>query len=194
MSRKKKTKAEILAEIERNRIEMGQARAEKMRLNRTGATAQIIEVKNSKGHRSFVVMGNRKDAFQVLLERKAISQDGFNAVRRYEEDLAIAAGHLTPERRPDHIRASVEGAPGQNISQAMIEASARVRWVDDRLPGRDMKLLTALRINDPKCWREVVKAVTGEKQDDCHTALIRAMADNLKEAIRTAPKPQRKAA
>ncbi|WP_427793089.1 hypothetical protein [Brevundimonas diminuta] len=50
-------------------------------------------------------------------------------------------------RRPDHIRGSEIGAPGQNISQAQVEASRRMQWVRDRLPPRDFRLLEHLLVN-----------------------------------------------
>jgi len=73
-----------------------------------------------------IVRARRIDVFQLLHERGALPQESFNAIRDHEADMATALGFNTPERRPDHIRASVEGAPGQNITQAMIEASRMV--------------------------------------------------------------------
>lgn len=116
----------------------------------------------------WVAKGNRKDVFRVLLDRRAIDQNAFDAIRRYEEALDTSMGHNSPERRPDYIRASSDGAPGQNISQAMILASHRARWVRDRLSATDMRLLDTLRMNAPAHWRQIVQMVTGEVNDDAH--------------------------
>lgn len=183
----KRRKPHNPAEDMRLRLEQVAARAERDRLNATGATVEIVseEIKDDKTGiktKHWVAKGHRKDVFRLLLERRAIDQAGFDAIRRYEEALDTAMGHNTPERRPDHIRATVEGAPGQNISQAQVNASHRVRWIEDRLPLNDMKLLTTLRLNIPAQWHSVVQAVTGETNDDCHAPRIRAMAQNLRDA------------
>ena len=131
-----------------------------------------------------IVRARRVDVFQLLLERGAIPQESFNAIRDHETDLATAQGFNTPERRPDHIRASVEGAPGQNITQAMIEASRMIQWVEAMLTTRDALLLKALlHENDANCgrWRGTVQRITGENRDDAHAVAIRCMAANLKD-------------
>ena len=122
--------------------------------------------------------------FQLLHERGALPQESFNAIRDHEADIATAQGFNTPERRPDHIRASVEGAPGQNVTQAMIEASRMVQWVEAMLTTRDVQLLKALlHENDANCgrWRGTVERITGESRDDAHAVAIRYMAANLRD-------------
>jgi hypothetical protein len=131
-----------------------------------------------------IVRARRIDVFQLLHERGALPQESFNAIRDHEADMATALGFNTPERRPDHIRASVEGAPGQNITQAMIEASRMVQWVEAMLTTRDAQLLKALlHENDANCgrWRGTVERITGEGRDDAHAVAIRCMAANLKD-------------
>lgn len=159
-------------------------RAETARLKAQGA-----EVMNDPAGR--IVRARRIDAFQLLLERNALPQESFDAVRAYEADVATAMGWNTPERRPDHIRASVEGAPGQNVTQAMIEASRMVGWVESQMTTRDLKLLKALlHENDANVgrWRGTVQAITGETRDECHAAAIRAMCANLKD-VRASYRP-----
>jgi hypothetical protein len=184
MARTKQTKAEILAGIERRRLAMGAARAEAMRIQATGAEARIVEEPDDEGKTQIMVRARRIDVFQLLHERGALPIDSFNAIRDHEADMATAMGWNTPERRPDHIRASVEGAPGQNISQAMIEASRMIQWVEAMLTTRDARLLKALlHENDANCgrWRGTVEAITGEGRDEAHAVAIRHMAANLKD-------------
>lgn len=186
------------AEDMRLRLEHALARAERDRLKPLGVDVEIVTEKRKGAdnieRKHWVAKGQRKDVFKLLLDRRALDQAGFDAIRSYEAALDTAMGHNTPERRPDHIRASVEGAPGQNISQLQIMASHRVRWIEDRLPANDMKLLTTLRMNDAAHWHTIVQMVTGETNDDCHAPRIRAMAQNLRDANATFDRLEKKAA
>lgn len=178
----RKQRERELAEAEARAASKRAAREEADRLRATGAEATVDMARDEKGRVSYITRARRIDVFQLLLERGRISLDAFTAVRAYEADLATAAGANTPERRPDHIRASTEGAPGQNISQAQIEASKRVQFVDDRLPPRDLKLLTALLHEGSgylQQWRATVQAVTAETNEAAQTARVRAMAENV---------------
>lgn len=184
MARRKESRADILAKMEGRRLETAAARAEALRLLATGAEARVVDEKQHDGTTKVVVRARRIDVFQLLLERGALPQESFDAVRDYEADLATSMGWNTPERRPDHIRASTEGAPGQNVTQAMIDASRMVRWVEVMLTTRDWKLLEALLTeNDGNLgrWRETVTRITGEHRDEAHAVSVRAMAANLKD-------------
>ena len=143
-----------------------------------------------------IIRARRIDVFQLLLERRAIPQEDFNAVREYQGDIATAGGFNTPERRPDHIQASCEGAPGQNIGQVQIEASHRTAWVERMLTTRDFRLLTALlHENDANCgrWRGTVEGITGEKTDTGLATAVRCLAANLKDVRDRCP-PRKRAA
>lgn len=179
---KRQSKADILAGIEARRIETAQARQEAQRLEATGAEAKVVEEKDEKGRTRVVVRARRIDVFQLLRERDAIPQESFDAIRSYEADVSTAMGWNTPERRPDYIRGSQEGAPGQNVSQPMIEASDRLAWVEFMLTTRDRRLLSALlHENDGSLtrWRETVERITGEKRDPA--AVVRYMAANVRD-------------
>lgn len=186
MSRRKPSKPrDVLTPEERAAI-----KAEVTRLKAAGAEVAL----DREGK---IVRARRIDVFQLLLERDAIPQDSFDAVRAYETDLATAQGFNTPERRPDHIRSTSPGAPGQNITQAMIDASRMVVWVETMLTTRDAALLKALlHENDANCgrWRGTVERVTGESRDDAHAVAIRAMAANLKDVRGRFPGEQRRMA
>lgn len=194
---KRQSRDQILAGIETRRAETAAARLEAQRLTNTGAEARIVEEKNDKGEVKVVVRARRIDAFQLLLERNALPQASFDAVRAHETDLATSLGFNTPERRPDHIRATCEGAPGQNVSQFMIEASRMVRWVETMLTTRDWRLLTALlHENDGNVgrWHETVARITGEARDESHAVAVRCMAANLKDVRERFMPAQRMAA
>jgi len=183
------------AEAARLSAEQADARSERERLNRLGISVEVVtETDRETGKKHWVAKGQNKDVFLVLLERRALDQAGFDAIRRYESAHDTAMGHNTPERRPDHIRASVEGAPGQNISQAQIIASHQVRWIEGRLSATELRLLTTLRMNPPGMWHSVVQTITGETNDDCHAPRIRAMAENVRDALYTFDRLSKKAA
>lgn len=195
------TRAEILADIERQRLEKAAARREANRLAVTGAEVRVVEEREEQeagpAKKAYVVRARRVDVFQHLLERQALAQDSFDAVRAYEHDVSVALGHTTPERRPDHIRGSETGAPGQNISQAQVEASRRMQWVRDRLPPRDFRLLEHLLINGSAHkgqWRKTVEVITGERMDHAQTAAVRLMADNVRDIRQAMPRREVKQA
>lgn len=177
------------------------ARSEVRRLRNVGAEARLVEEseKQEDGttRKRFVVRARQIDVFQHLLERQALAQDSFDAVRAYEHDVSVALGHTTPERRPDHIRGSESGAPGQNISQAQVEASRRMQWVRDRLPPRDFRLLEHLLVNGSAHkgqWRQTVEVITGERRDEAQSAAVRLMADNVRDIRQAMPRREVKQA
>lgn len=195
------TRAEILADIERQRLEKAAARREANRLAVTGAEVRVVEDRQEQeagpAKKAYVVRARRVDVFQHLLERQALAQDSFDAVRAYEHDVSVALGHTMPERRPDHIRGSETGAPGQNISQAQVEASRRMQWVRDRLPPRDFRLLEHLLVNGSASkgqWRKTVEVITGERMDHAQTAAVRLMADNVRDIRQAMPRREVKQA
>lgn len=182
------TRAEILADIERQRLEKAAARREANRLAVTGAEVRVVEEREEQevgpAKKAYVVRARRVDVFQHLLERQALAQDSFDAVRAYEHDVSVALGHTTPERRPDHIRSSHEGAPGQTIRQSQIEASRRVAWVESRLYRRDLELLCALlrpETGNHLQWRNTVQALRGERNERAQTAIVRDLVDTVAE-------------
>lgn len=192
---KRRKKPHDPAESSRLMAEAAAARSERDRLKPLGVDVVVVtETDKETGQKHWVAKGRRKDVFRVLLDRRALDQAGFDAIRRYEAALDTAMGHNTPEHGPDHIRASVEGAPGQNIGQVQILASHRVRWIEDRLSTNDKRLLTTLRLNHPAQWHAVVQMVTGEFNDDCHAPRIRAMAENVRDALSSFDRRLKKAA
>jgi hypothetical protein len=182
----------------RLRLERAAALSEAKRLEATGVDVSVVTelVKEDNGRlvKRWVAKGHRKDVFRVLLDRRALDQSGFDAIRRYEEAVETAAGHNTPERRPDHIKGTPEGAPGQNIGQHQILASHRARWIEDRLCATDLRMLILLRMNVPAQWRHIVQMVTGETDDKAQAARVRAMAQGISDGHASFDRLSRKAA
>jgi hypothetical protein len=159
---KQKTRADILADIERVRIERGVAREEARRLTEAGAEAKVVEEKDDERKTRVFVRARRLDCFSLLLKDDAHAE-ARSAVNWLEELIRDASGENTQERRPDFIRASCEGAPGQNVTQRMIEASRTLEVVEASLRPWEARLLFELLRPDEALltrWREVVKRVT----------------------------------
>lgn len=173
-------------------LERAEAKREVARLGAIGAESWLSHEEQEDGRMKWVARGRRIDVFKLLLERNALPQESFNAVREYEVAVATASGFHTPERRPDHIRSSQSGPPGQNIGDLQVNASRTVAWVERTLTTRDHKLLTALlRENDGNVgrWRGTVEAITGETRDENHACAIRSMAANLRDVLDREPSP-----
>ena len=172
-------------------VELRMARMEVERIESIGGTAAVSHEKQDDGSMKWVARGRRLDVFALLVSRKALCMDAHDAFRDHEEAVHIAAGWATPERRPDHIRASTEGAPGQNISQGMIDASRMVQATLDRLSPPEASLLEALMglgASGLTQWRNTVQRVTGENNDHGQTSRIRALGENLIHARKAAMK------
>lgn len=163
-------------------------RAEAARLKAQGA-----EVNADK--RTGEILGAwRQDVFTLLRNRKgkptaeypkgkpALSQRAYEAFCAHEMDIQLAAGASGGERRPDYIRATTDGPPGQNITQEAIDAATRVKKTLQHLCPSDARLLSILMTGEKalaKNWRATVEAETGETADEGQTARIRALGENL---------------
>lgn len=160
----------------RNQTELVASRAEARRLKaQPGVRVSVDGVGKLTGAR-------RLDLFALLLERSTISQEQHDAVRWLEATMHVAMGWDSPERRPDHIRATTEGAPGQSVSQTMIDASREVARIRDLFDPREWSVLEALL--QPQAailtrWRDVVERQTGEKTDHGQAAALRRICERL---------------
>ena len=176
---RKRHKPSTPEEIAARKREREEAQVEKIRLEAQGVTVTL------DGSSGKIRRAQRVNVFDLLLSRKALSTEAFDAFRAHEEAVHIAAGWATPERRPDHIRATCEGAPGQNITQPMIDASRLVEMTMTRLSPKDAALLDALMAlgaGNLARWRRTVQTATGETNDHAQAARVRALGDNLADA------------
>lgn len=189
MTRRNKNKPSSPEEIARRASERRAARAEVERLTAQGVDAKVETVKerdaNGVQRERVICRATRLDVFDLLLSRNALDRNVYEAFRGHERDLHIALGVETPERRPDYVRASAEGAPGQNVTQRMIDASEVVALTERRIGSRDRALLKALMHPGAavfRRWRIIIQQHTGETRDECQASAIRYLGANLLSA------------
>lgn len=156
-------------------------RAEKRAFEDRGLIVNV----DSKDEKILSVM--RYDCFAVLLRdepSKNVDRAAErNAILWFEQEIRTANGECGGERRPDYIRGSAEGAPGQTMSQLQIEASWRLEAVEKVTPTPLMRLLYDLlkpdaAIVDPRepeaaNWRSIVARHVGETNPAAQGAVVR---------------------
>lgn len=141
----------------RHRREREENRQEVERLSVQEGVALNLEPRTKR-----LLSARRLDCFALLLKDDAHAE-ARSSVNWLEELIRDASGENTQERRPDFIRASCEGAPGQNVTQRMIEASRTLEVVEASLRPWEARLLFELLRPDEALitrWRDVVKRVT----------------------------------
>lgn len=161
------------AEAERQRAERERNSEMIAAVRSQPSTALNIDQRTGK-----LVGAWRMNCFNLLLKDKAQG----SAVAWLETLIRTANGENSQERRPDFIRSSSEGAPGQNITQAMIAASEELATVEASLYPACARLLFGLLKPDASQednWRDVVKTSTGETNPHAQAAMVRAAAANL---------------
>lgn len=171
---KRRRKPHDPAEAARRAAERAENAAEIARLKAQPGVTVNVDPRTGK-----LVGALRMNCFAALLPA-----DGpeIKAVDWLETILRTAQGENAQERRPDHIRAPTEGAPGQNITADMIAASEILCAVEENLYPAAMRLLFGLLRPDAALdgnWRQVVKAATGETNPQAQGAVVRASAANL---------------
>jgi hypothetical protein len=121
----------------------------------------------------------RLNCFNTLLANPSPERA---AVDWLDELIGMANGTTGGDRRPDFIRGSVEGAPGQNVSQAQIDAGEALSAVESALYPACARLLFGLlkpdNANEDK-WRDIVRRTTGETHTHAQAAMVRAAVANL---------------
>lgn len=133
-----------------------------------------------------IIGAYRKDVFSVLHLKGRLTDTQLFAVRRLEALQALALGHERPEQG-ERVDSSCEGAPGQNVSQTMIDALGDLRIIYATTGGQSAELIKALLAQQSSIltrWRDAVTRVTKETNDDVMGALIRSACENLAEAFK----------
>lgn len=192
--KQKPSKPRAVAQVAANDIApdlIRERRAEAARLKAQGAQV------NADKRTGEITGAWRKDVFETLrnkrgkpdvpgqLGRPALPQRSYEAFRAHERDVHMAEGAGNPDRRPDFIRATTEGAPGQNVTAEMLDAAERVRKTLRAMSPPDARLVTVLMTGEnalARNWRSVVERETGERQDEAQAARIRALGVNLHHA------------
>jgi hypothetical protein len=174
MSRSRRKKPHDPAEGARHAAERAENAAEVARLRALPDTAVNVDPRTGK-----LVGAIRLNCFAALLPAGGSE---IQAVDWLDTVIRTAQGENTPERRPDHIRASVEGAPGQNITADMIAAGAILEAIETAMTPCDVRMLFALLKPDASLitrWRAVVQQCTGEVNGQAQGARVRAAAASL---------------
>lgn len=155
MSRRRKNKPSTPEEIARRVAERRANDNEVKRLKDSGCEVNV-DPRTGK-----LLSGYRPDCFNLLLKDRPAERA---AVDWLETVIRTASGENAQERRPDFIRASSDGAPGQNLSADMIAASEVLTTVEEHLRPWEARLLFELMRPDNALltrWREIAIRVTG---------------------------------
>ena len=164
--RKKPTDPQDMASI-------AERRAERRELESRGIAVNV-DPKNEE-----ILARWRPDCFTMLLKGRTAEQ---GAIQWLETLIRTASGENGSDRRPDYIRGSAEGAPGQNVSQSMIDADLYLVTATEALPPNVARMLFDLLKPDEALltrWREIVKRCTGETNPVAQGAAVRAACAQL---------------
>lgn len=148
-----------------------QRRAERRELESRG-----LEV-NVDGRTEEVLGAWRPDCFRLLLK----DHREMGAVLWLEDLIRTAMGENAQDRSA-FVQRSSEGAPGQNITNAMIQAGEIVRVVQTSMAPQHARMLFELLSPDAALltrWRQVVQATTGETNPQAQGAAVRAACASL---------------
>lgn len=143
------------------------------------ANALVVTDRDLAGR---IARAARRDVFDLLRGRGRLGQQGYDAVRRLQSDLARlharAGGVAGYRERVDHQR--IVAGPGD----AALEAGGRIRLVLARTGAVSASLLLALIEGQGPglAWREVVARASGEVLADAQSAVVRQACENLAAA------------
>lgn len=170
----KRSKPHDPAAAERHRQEREANAAEVSRLRSQPSVAVNVDKRTGR-----LTGAWRLNCFNTLLQ-----SDGHDraAVDWLDETVRTANGENGQERRPDFIRSSSEGAPGQNVTDAMIYASLDLQIVEANMNPTDMRMLFALLQPDADLmtrWRVAVERYTAETDPKAQAARVRAACSHL---------------
>lgn len=153
--------------------EIAARRVERRELESRG----LVVNADPKDHKILAVW--RPDCFTLLLKGRTEEQ---GAVQWLETLIRTASGENGAERRPDFIRGSVEGAPGQNVSQSMVDADRYLCAATEALAPQSARMLFDLLRPDEALltrWRPIVLRCTGETNEAAQGAAVRAACREL---------------
>ena len=131
----------------------------------------------------------RLDVFALMLERKAITGDHERAVRRLQNDIAMARPLLGTPQIGDRVQGTLqpEEAAARHFERAKdrVEAMDRAAAALAALGGMDGVLMVALVVPLASAaltrWRDTVERITGESHDHAQGARMRSACQRLME-------------
>jgi hypothetical protein len=149
------------------------------------------------GPRGEVTRAHRRDIFDRLQARGALSEAAVATVRRLQKDMAQL--HRTGLGVRDFApRVDAQAEPGA-FAEARLRAGQRVRAALDLAGPVSARLLRSLCeapaiLGQSLDWRTVVEIETGERLPDAQGAALRAATENLAGAYRLIDRARRGAA
>lgn len=171
---RKRQKPHDPAEAERIRKDRAESAEMIATLRRQPSTAVNVDPRTGR-----LTGAWRLNCFNTLLRPGCLER---GAVDWLDELIRTANGENGHERRPDFIRASTEGAPGQTVTDAMIEAGQRLRIVSLAFAPPHARMMFGLLKPDADLitrWRDVVEQCTGETHSHAQAAAVRAACAHL---------------
>lgn len=168
MSRKRKKPYDPGAAA-RHKAERQENAAEVARLRAQPSTAVNVDKRTGR-----LTGAWRLNCFNTLLDQNGAERA---AVDWLDGLVRTANGENGQERRPDFVRSTTEGAPGQNITDAMIQASFRLEMVLANMAPAHGRMLMELLKPDADLitrWRAVVERSTGETHPQAQAGAVRA--------------------
>ena len=170
----KRNKPHDPAAAERHRQEREANAAEVSRLRAQPSVAVNVDKRTGR-----LTGAWRLNCFNTLLQPDSHDRA---AIDWLDETVRTANGENGQERRPDFIRSSSEGAPGQNVTDAMIYASLDLQIIEENTNPTDMRMLFALLQPDADLmarWRVAVERYTAETDPKAQAARVRAACSHL---------------
>lgn len=174
MAKPKKRQPTDPQDITARRLEKREYEARGLTVNSDARTEEILSV-------------SRPDCFTALLRPAKRPGDRcwmleYGAVLWLEDLIRTSQGENGQERRPDYIRGSAEGAPGQHVSQAQIDASEVLAAAEENLRPGESRLLFELLKPDAALdtnWRPIAARYSGERNAMGQSAAVRAACTSL---------------
>lgn len=119
--------------------------------------------------------GRRHDVFALFLERKAVPEPHYLAVRRLEADIHLAAGVAGTSEAREFVQG---GGCQERITQRMIDAHSRVVAIIQMMDREHADLLLTLLSPVQQGsvltrWRGHVERITGTSSDKGQADVIR---------------------
>lgn len=185
--------AEILA---RNALQRGQKSVQDRTVRRTptlwgfgeglelSPANEDLVVTRDPQRREKLLRARRSDAFSLV----SMSPDQQIAADRYVREWMVRARVQLVDDEIRPVASSSPGlAPGQHISQLMIDAGRRIEALHRLVGGSSARLLEGLveplaMRGEIRVWRVVVQRATGETERHAQAAAVRMACQNLHEA------------
>lgn len=161
-------------------------RAEEVsRLRKHGAAVKVDKIGR-------VISAYRSNVFNLLLERRSITQNHHDAAHRLCEQWAAWKGlDAGGEQGSERVDGGTSCGPKSLVTDRMLMAG---KWVDNvlrQIPADERRILTALVIatveeDRPMAWRGIVQRTTGEEVRDRQTASVVLALESLRETLEAA--------